>query len=51
MIDSGNTLALAAKSLHENGAKTIYALISHGRSVSLDLCCMILREYYDRSVV
>jgi len=30
MIDSGRTLALAARTLHENGAKTIYALISHG---------------------
>jgi len=30
MIDTGNTLALAAKTLHEKGAKAIYALISHG---------------------
>lgn len=30
MIDTGNTLVLAAKSLHENGAKKIFALISHG---------------------
>lgn len=30
MIDTGRTLALAARTLHENGAKTIYALISHG---------------------
>ena len=30
MIDSGNTLSLAARTLHENGAKTIYALVSHG---------------------
>ncbi|KAI0818655.1 phosphoribosyl pyrophosphokinase [Irpex lacteus] len=30
MIDSGNTLALAAKTLHEKGAKTTYALVSHG---------------------
>ncbi|KAI0699659.1 phosphoribosyl pyrophosphokinase [Cytidiella melzeri] len=30
MIDSGNTLALAAKALQENGVKTTYALISHG---------------------
>ncbi len=33
MIDTGNTLVLAAKSLQENGAKTIYALISHGMSL------------------
>lgn len=30
MIDTGNKLSLAAKSLQENGAKTIYAIISHG---------------------
>ncbi|CAK5281694.1 unnamed protein product [Mycena citricolor] len=30
MIDTGNTLTLAAKTLHEKGAKAIYALISHG---------------------
>lgn len=30
MIDTGNTLSLAAKTLHERGAKSIHALISHG---------------------
>ncbi|KAJ2913638.1 hypothetical protein MD484_g6783, partial [Candolleomyces efflorescens] len=30
MIDSGSTLALAARTLHENGAKSVHALISHG---------------------
>ena len=30
MIDSGRTLSLAVRTLHENGAKSIYALISHG---------------------
>ncbi|KAI0093836.1 phosphoribosyl pyrophosphokinase [Irpex rosettiformis] len=30
MIDSGNTLALAAKTLQEKGVKATYALISHG---------------------
>ncbi|KAF8898256.1 phosphoribosyltransferase-like protein [Gymnopilus junonius] len=30
MIDTGNTLALAVKTLHEKGAKSIIALISHG---------------------
>ncbi|KDR81984.1 hypothetical protein GALMADRAFT_240387 [Galerina marginata CBS 339.88] len=30
MIDTGNTLTLAVKTLHEKGAKAIYALISHG---------------------
>ena len=30
MIDTGRTLSLAVRTLHENGAKTIYALISHG---------------------
>lgn len=42
MIDSGSTLALAAKSLKENGASKIYAVISHGEpflvlSVHLEL--------------
>lgn len=30
MIDTGNTLALAVKTLHERGAKSVHALISHG---------------------
>ncbi|KAA1477722.1 phosphoribosyl pyrophosphokinase [Dentipellis sp. KUC8613] len=30
MIDSGKTLSLAARSLKENGAKVIHALVSHG---------------------
>ncbi|KAF8638796.1 hypothetical protein AX17_001855 [Amanita inopinata Kibby_2008] len=30
MIDSGTTLSLAAKTLHEKGAKSVHALISHG---------------------
>ncbi|OBZ75551.1 Ribose-phosphate pyrophosphokinase 2 [Grifola frondosa] len=30
MIDTGSTLALAARSLIDNGAKKVYALISHG---------------------
>ena len=30
MIDTGNTLALAARSLVDNGARKVYALISHG---------------------
>lgn len=30
MIDTGHTLTLAARTLHEKGAKTIYVLISHG---------------------
>ncbi|RXW16038.1 hypothetical protein EST38_g9816 [Candolleomyces aberdarensis] len=30
MIDSGSTLALAARTLYENGAKSVHALISHG---------------------
>ena len=30
MIDTGRTLSLAVRTLHENGAKTIYALVSHG---------------------
>ncbi|KAJ7503066.1 phosphoribosyltransferase-like protein [Mycena galericulata] len=30
MIDTGNTLTLAANTLHEKGAKAVYVLISHG---------------------
>nr|XP_019014720.1 ribose-phosphate pyrophosphokinase [Kwoniella pini CBS 10737]OCF53501.1 ribose-phosphate pyrophosphokinase [Kwoniella pini CBS 10737] len=30
MIDTGHTVRLAAQVLHENGAKEVYALISHG---------------------
>jgi len=30
MIDTGKTLSLAAHELHENGAKSIYCLVSHG---------------------
>ncbi|KAH9939054.1 phosphoribosyl pyrophosphokinase [Epithele typhae] len=30
MIDTGNTLALAARSLVDNGARKVYAIISHG---------------------
>ncbi|TFL01112.1 phosphoribosyltransferase-like protein [Pterulicium gracile] len=30
MIDTGNTLSLAARTLHDNGAKSIHAFISHG---------------------
>ncbi len=35
MIDTGHTLTLAAKTLHERGARSIHALISHGLSISL----------------
>ena len=34
MIDTGTTLALAARSLKENGASKTYALVSHGGSFS-----------------
>ncbi|KAK0226400.1 phosphoribosyltransferase-like protein [Armillaria fumosa] len=30
MIDTGHTLTLAAETLHERGAKSVHALISHG---------------------
>ena len=30
MIDTGRTLSLAVRTLHEHGARSIYALISHG---------------------
>lgn len=32
MIDTGKTLSLAVKTLHERGARSIVALISHGLS-------------------
>jgi ribose-phosphate pyrophosphokinase len=31
MIDTGKTLTLAAKTLHDKGAKSVYALITHGK--------------------
>ncbi|KIP07489.1 hypothetical protein PHLGIDRAFT_19162 [Phlebiopsis gigantea 11061_1 CR5-6] len=37
MIDSGNTLSLAAKSLQDNGAKKIYAIVSHGLLSELNM--------------
>lgn len=30
MIDTGNTLTLAVKTLHEKGAKSVHCLVSHG---------------------
>ena len=33
MIDTGNTLALAARTLKEKGAKSVHALISHGKAI------------------
>lgn len=37
MIDTGNTVALAAQALKDGGAKAIYCLISHGLSCSSQL--------------
>jgi predicted amidophosphoribosyltransferase len=34
MIDSGKTLSLAARTLHDKGAKSVHALISHGTPTS-----------------
>ena len=31
MIDTGKTLTLAAKTLHEKGARSVHVLISHGK--------------------
>jgi len=31
MIDTGNTLTLAVKTLHEKGAKSVHCLVSHGK--------------------
>lgn len=35
MIDTGETLALAAKELHAAGAKAVYAIVSHGAFLPL----------------
>lgn len=32
MVNTGCTLVLAARTLHENGAKSVHAIISHGMS-------------------
>ncbi|KAF9063714.1 phosphoribosyltransferase-like protein [Rhodocollybia butyracea] len=37
IIDTGTTLALATKTLHEKGAKSIHALVTHGLLSSIDL--------------
>ncbi|KAF8823755.1 hypothetical protein HHX47_DHR9000489 [Lentinula edodes] len=37
MIDTGATLSLATKTLHEKGAKAIYALITHGLLSEINL--------------
>lgn len=37
MIDSGSTLALAARTLYDKGAKSVHALISHGLLSAADL--------------
>lgn len=31
MIDTGNTVTLATRSLKENGAAAIFVLVSHGK--------------------
>ncbi|KAI6140080.1 phosphoribosyltransferase-like protein [Pisolithus thermaeus] len=36
MIDTGSTLTLAARTLHDKGAKTIHVLISHGSCLRTD---------------
>ena len=42
MIDTGNTLALAARSLVDKGAKKVYALISHGEHCPSSRACSFL---------
>ncbi|KAF9071078.1 phosphoribosyltransferase-like protein [Rhodocollybia butyracea] len=37
MIDTGATLALATRTLHEKGAKSIHALVTHGLLSSINL--------------
>ena len=33
MIDTGATLSMATKLLHDNGAKSIFCLVSHGKRI------------------
>ena len=51
MIDSGSTLVLAAKTLKENGAKEIYALISHGQSLDRSVTHAICSDIPSRPVL
>lgn len=37
MIDTGHTVRLAAGVLRENGAKEVYALVSHGKSFHVSM--------------
>ncbi|KIJ63367.1 hypothetical protein HYDPIDRAFT_176067 [Hydnomerulius pinastri MD-312] len=40
MIDTGHTLSLAARTLHDKGAKTIHVLISHGLFAEADMASL-----------
>ncbi|KAI6107343.1 phosphoribosyltransferase-like protein [Pisolithus croceorrhizus] len=40
MIDTGSTLTLAARTLHDKGAKTIHVLISHGLFAEADMTAL-----------
>ena len=44
MIDTGSTLMLAARTLHEKGAKSVHALISHG--IGLVFFILVLHSTY-----
>lgn len=46
MIDTGHTVRLAAGVLRENGAKEVYALVSHGKSF---LVSMYFHANYGRN--
>ncbi|EGN96364.1 hypothetical protein SERLA73DRAFT_186088 [Serpula lacrymans var. lacrymans S7.3] len=37
MVDTGTTLSLATRTLHEKGAKTVHAIISHGLFAEADM--------------
>lgn len=45
MIDTGSTIAMAAKTLKDNGAGKIYCLISHGQS-PIEIPCMVSNYSY-----
>jgi hypothetical protein len=51
MIDTGNTLTLAVKTLHEKGAKSIHCLVSHGKPFLLSSLCVFLNYFLLRTSI
>ena len=46
MINTGATLILAARTLHEKGAKSVHAIVSHGMSQLFVLVLHIPLTYH-----